>query len=323
MSLRSVSYSKSKPPGQARAAGIDLGSLGQLSRPGWLDHSLSPYAAYGAIGSPAPYSFGCPADLATTYPLVQAAIQRPAQNRTALTLSAPIAGSGNLILAARRSSPAPNQRVQARTQTRPARQKPIYRHSWLRTATKSPAFALSSAAINGLMLVSPLVSFAQTTAIYGTGSNLVPPSNIYTSGTINSGVTVILNDGATVSGADQITLYGALQFNQTGPLTIENLITGIGILSLTNTGTLYLSGDKTYTGNTSINFGTLVVLGSLAGSNVSVDTGATFQVDGEATIGSITGNGTIKLNERSLTAGGSNSTTTFSGMMVQEGEEFR
>ncbi len=169
-------------PGQARAAGLDLGNLGQLSGSEWLDHSLSPYAAYGVISSLAPYSAGCPADLATAYPLAQAAIQtalqfldigctrtghlfnnqeflapgqpplgsleqgapaadspwpsttpsaaalqRPAQNRTALTLSAPISGSGNLILAARRSSPATSQRVQARTQTRPARQKPIYR----------------------------------------------------------------------------------------------------------------------------------------------------------------------------------------------------
>jgi autotransporter-associated beta strand protein len=132
--------------------------------------------------------------------------------------------------------------------------------------------------------------------------------------------TVILNDGATVLGADPITLDGALQFNQTVLLTIVNLITGNGALSLTNTGTLNLIGANSYTGNTSIHSGTLLVSGFLADStNVSVATGATYQVDETDTIGSIAGNGTINLNQRSLTAGGSNSTTTFSGVMLGEG----
>jgi len=367
MSLKSSIHSKSPSRSQTRAAGIDLGSLGEISSSRWPDQIASPYAAYGVVQGPTPGA----ATQASSYPLALAAIQtalefldpgclqnsdffrapdtttahqpawdspalgtpakdpppprqprnpatlhQPALGGTALTLSAPIAGSGNLILAARNPSRATTPLAQAKAQTRPARQKPIYRHSWLRTATKSPAFALSSAAINGLMLLSPLVSFAETTT-YGTGSS---SGTDYTTGPINSGDKVILNDGATVSGADQITLYGALQFNQTeGPLYIENLITGNGILSLTNTGTLYLIGDKTYIGNTSIDLGTLVVSGSLAGSNVSVDTGATFQVDEGATIGSIAGNGTINLNWLvRLTAGGSNSTTTFSGVMLDD-----
>ena len=244
MSFNSVSHSKSHPPGQAREAGIHLGTLGQLSGSEWLDHSLSPYAAYGAIGSPAPYSAGCPADLATTYPLVQAAIQRPAQNRTALTLSAPIAGSGDLILAARNPSRATNPLAQAKAPTRPARQNVVVRRSWLRTATKSPAFALSSAAINGLMLMSPLVSFAETTT-YGTDSSSGTP---YTGGIINSGDTVILNDGATVSGATPITADGTLKFNQTTNLTITNVLTGTGSLALINTGNLTLTYNTSVTG---------------------------------------------------------------------------
>jgi len=235
---------KSQSPGQARAAGIDLGSLGQLSGPGWLDHCLSPYAAYAAIGSPGADAASGPADLTTTDPLVQASLQRPAQNRTALTLSAPIAGSGDLILAARRPCPATGQRVQVQAQTSPARQKPIYRHSWFRSATKSPAFALSSAAINGLMLVSPLVSFAETTT-YGTGSS---SGTTYTGGIISSGDTVILNDGATVSGATPITANGTLQFNQTTNLTITNVLTGTGSLALINTGNLTLTYNDTITG---------------------------------------------------------------------------
>ena len=144
-----ASSTKSQSPGQARRAGLDLGHLGQLSAPGWLDHSLSPYAAYGAIGSPGADAASGPAELATAYPLAlaalqtalefldigcsrtscffsnqdvlapgqppwgslkqgalaavsprpshresAAALQRPARNPTALTLSAPIAGPG-------------------------------------------------------------------------------------------------------------------------------------------------------------------------------------------------------------------------------------
>jgi len=299
MSLKSAIHSKSPSRSQTRAAGIDLGSLGEISSSRWPDQIASPYAAYGVVQGPTPGA----ATQASSYPLALAAIQtalefldpgclqnsdffrapdtttahqpawdsqalstpakdptpprqpknpatlhQPALGGTALTLSAPIAGSGNLILAARRSSPAPSQRVQARAQARPARQKPIYRHSWLRTATKSPAFALSSAAINGLMLVSPLVSLAQTTTIYGTGSN--PPNNVYTGGIINLGDTVILNDSAIVTNDNTangiITANGTLQFNQTTNLTITNVLTGTGNLALINTGNLTLTNSANF-----------------------------------------------------------------------------
>ena len=101
------------------------------------------------------------------------ALHQPAPGGTALTLSAPIAGAGNLILAARNPSRATNPLAQAKAPTRAARQKVVVRHSWLRTATKSPAFALSSAAINGLMLVSPLVSGL---GIQPAGLDIIPES---------------------------------------------------------------------------------------------------------------------------------------------------
>jgi len=81
---------------------------------------------------------------------------------------------------------------------------------------------------------------AQTTTIYGTGGS----SNTYTGGTIIPGDTVLLNDGATVTG--NITADGTLQFNQSAgnTLTISNLISGTGTLSLTNTGILNLTGTS-------------------------------------------------------------------------------
>ena len=78
---------------------------------------------------------------------------------------------------------------------------------------------------------------AQTTTTYGSGGS----SNTFTGGTINPGDTVLLNNGATVTG--NVTANGTLQFNQTtgNTLTISNLISGTGTLSLTNTGTLNLT----------------------------------------------------------------------------------
>jgi T5SS/PEP-CTERM-associated repeat protein/autotransporter-associated beta strand protein len=81
---------------------------------------------------------------------------------------------------------------------------------------------------------------AQTTTTYGSGGS----SNTFTGGTINPGDTVLLNDGASVTG--NVTANGTLQFNQSAgnTLTISNLISGTGTLSLTNTGILNLAGTS-------------------------------------------------------------------------------
>jgi len=366
MTVGATPTSIAPPPGQARGARINLGSLGLLSSSGWLDHAASPYAAYGGSRCSHACAFTSATKQATPHPLALAAIQtalefleqgctqatnvfsppetptrgqppwgspglgqsafnstsprkiraqqafhRPAQNRTALTLSAPIAGSGNLILAARSPSAAASQRAQVQAQTRPARQKPIYRHSWLRTVTKSPAFALSSAAINGLMLVSPLVSLAETTTIYGTGSN--PPNNVYTGGIINPGDTVILNDSATVSGSTPITANGTLQFNQTSNLTITNVLTGTGSLSLINTGNLTLTYNATVASIASVNAFDLGI--SIAGGSLLVGAnGGNRLVIGSVSNGALTINGgTVKDTYGYLgLSNGSNGTATVS-----------
>jgi autotransporter-associated beta strand protein/T5SS/PEP-CTERM-associated repeat protein len=81
---------------------------------------------------------------------------------------------------------------------------------------------------------------AQSTTTYGSGGS----SNTFTGGTIAPGDTVLLNDGASVTGA--VTADGTLQFNQSAgnTLTISNLISGTGTLSLTNTGILNLAGTS-------------------------------------------------------------------------------
>ena len=87
--------------------------------------------------------------------------------------------------------------------------------------------------------------------------------SVYVGGTIAPSDTVILNFDATVSG--NVTVNGTLQFNEPGALTISSTILGTGTLSLTNTGTLNLTGT---TGTLSLtNTGTLNLTGTTSIAN--------------------------------------------------------
>ncbi|HXV12057.1 MAG TPA: autotransporter-associated beta strand repeat-containing protein [Burkholderiales bacterium] len=104
-----------------------------------------------------------------------------------------------------------------------------------------------------------------------------------------------------------------------------------GTLHLTKvgTGTLTLSGANTHSGTTTVNDGTL----RLAGGNAIADTGAvslantpgaTLDLNGSnETIGSLTGGGAaggnVTLGAGTLTTGGNNATTTFSGAISGTG----
>jgi fibronectin-binding autotransporter adhesin len=69
----------------------------------------------------------------------------------------------------------------------------------------------------------------------------------YAGGTIAAGDAVVLDDGATITGP--ITANGTLQFNQTsGTLTMSSALTGSGTLSLTNAGSLMLTGTTVSVG---------------------------------------------------------------------------
>ncbi len=83
------------------------------------------------------------------------------------------------------------------------------------------------------------------------------------------------------------------------------------------TGTTTLTGANTYTGATTVNAGTLALGAANRIADVSAVTvaaGGTFNLAGFAeTVGSIAGAGNITLGAGTLTAGGNNTSTTFSG----------
>jgi autotransporter-associated beta strand protein len=105
--------------------------------------------------------------------------------------------------------------------------------------------------------------------------------------------------------------------------TFSGILSGSGGLTKTGSGTFTLSGTNTYTGSTTISAGGLTTNGVARiadTSAVSVASGATFTVGGAETIGSLAGAGTVVLGaNKTLTAGGDNTSTTFSGVVKGTG----
>ncbi|GCL63442.1 autotransporter-associated beta strand repeat-containing protein [Pseudaquabacterium pictum] len=98
-------------------------------------------------------------------------------------------------------------------------------------------------------------------------------------------------------------------------------ITGAGRLTQQGSGSLTLSGSNDFTGGTTLTAGILVLSGGSALANagaVQVGTGATLQLAGSETVGTLSGSGTVALGSHTLTTGtGANS--SFSGNIVGTG----
>jgi autotransporter-associated beta strand protein/T5SS/PEP-CTERM-associated repeat protein len=105
-------------------------------------------------------------------------------------------------------------------------------------------------------------------------------------------------------------------------LTLSGQITGGGGLTKIGAGTLTLSGSSSYSGATAVDAGTLQARATNAFSSSSaftVATGATLDLNSfNQTIGSLAGAGQVTNSAPSfaaLTAGGNNTSTTFSGIL--------
>ena len=146
-------------------------------------------------------------------------------------------------------------------------------------------------------------------------------TNNYTGGTTVTGGTL---QGNTASLQGNITNNAAVIFNQAVLGSYGGVMSGSGSLTKNGAGTLILTAASTYAGATVLNAGSLGVTGNNVLSSSSAHTvngGATLQLDGTVqTVGSLAGGGTV-MNGASgtaatLTAGGNNGSTTFSGTLI-------
>jgi fibronectin-binding autotransporter adhesin len=148
----------------------------------------------------------------------------------------------------------------------------------------------------------------------GTGATAI--ANI--SGAAIAGFT-ITNPGTGYTSTPTVTLTGGTDSGTAGSAGIVTRTANVsGGLIFVGNGVTILTGTNTYTGSTAVNAGTLVVSGGSAladSSAVAVASGATFQVSGSETIGSLAGSGNVIIGgtSQTLTVGAANTSTTFSG----------
>ncbi len=158
----------------------------------------------------------------------------------------------------------------------------------------------------------------------GTGTLTLTGTNTYTgTTTIAAGTLQLGNAGATGSITGNLIDNGVLEFNRTdAALTLAGNISGTGSAIQAGTGTVTLSGTNSNTGTTTVAAGTLQAGSTTAlsaNSDFTVATGATLNLNGNSNaIGSLAGGGTVTNNgvaTATLSAGGDNATTTFSGTL--------
>jgi autotransporter-associated beta strand protein len=175
----------------------------------------------------------------------------------------------------------------------------------------------------------------------GGGTLALTGSNTYTGPTtINDGTLQVSRDNNLGAASAPLqfnggTLETSLGFTSSRPITLDlqggtvntrefsvtlaGAITGSASLTKTGTGTLRLSGSNSYGGTTTVGGGTLQLGQSSAipqASAVNVISGARLDASAIATtIGSLQGGGAVVLGSGSLTTGGDNTSTTFSGVI--------
>jgi gliding motility-associated-like protein len=144
--------------------------------------------------------------------------------------------------------------------------------------------------------------------------------------TVSAGSALLINANQTLNfltGAGSVVLIANLTAGgDNTSTTFSGIISGVGGLIKSGTGTLTLSGLNTYGGSTTINAGALELRN---GAAIRDDNPVTVEANGmlvlfgaTETIGSLAGTGNAILNGK-LTVGGDNSSTIFSGVIKGAG----
>lgn len=124
------------------------------------------------------------------------------------------------------------------------------------------------------------------------------------------------------------TMSGTIQVSAGTTTTYNGAVAGTGSITKTGDGTLLFTSTNSYTGDTNINAGNLIIstgasISNTGSVNIANVAGATFTLSNSETIGALSGGGTtggaVNLNGNTLTTGGSNTSTTFAGVISGTG----
>jgi outer membrane autotransporter protein len=158
----------------------------------------------------------------------------------------------------------------------------------------------------------------------GSGTLILTGNNTYSGGTtIRAGTLQIGSGGTTGSVLGNVTDNGSLAFDRSDSVAFGGAISGTGALVQSGSGTLTLTANNTYAGNTTINAGTLQIgnggaTGSITGNVTDNGTLAFDRSDSVTFGGAISGTGAlVQLGSGILTLTGTN--TYSGGTMISAG----
>ena len=148
-----------------------------------------------------------------------------------------------------------------------------------------------------------------------TGTLTLLGTNTYTGATTISAGTLQVGNGGTsgTTGSGNVINNATLAFNRSDLLTVTNNVSGSGVVNQTGSGTTVLKGASTYTGQTTVSAGSLLVNNAYAGTDSATGTN-TVQVNANATLGG-TGRiaGSVNLAANATLAPGGNAATIDAG----------
>ena len=158
----------------------------------------------------------------------------------------------------------------------------------------------------------------------GTGTTVFTADNTYTGGTtISAGTLQLGNGGTTGAILGDVVNNGTLAFNRSDAFAFNGSISGTGGIAKLGSNDVTLGGSNAFTGAIDVYGGRLIAGSATAFGTpgaVSIAAGATIDLNNfDATFGSLSGAGTAALGSATLTTGGSNASTVFSGAITGSG----
>jgi autotransporter-associated beta strand protein len=140
-----------------------------------------------------------------------------------------------------------------------------------------------------LFISAPIVDNVSATGLtyfasFASNALTLTGSNTYTGVTRILGGVLQIGSGGTTGSLDpssQIVNNGSLTINRSDNLTFSNSISGTGTLTKSGAGAMLLTGNNTYSGNTTVNAGTLQIGADTAlGSSILVPNGGAIEAAG-------------------------------------------